>query len=266
MSNDTSATLTVDQSTLNANSLSNDGDLEVKNSSNVQVTNQLVNDVNGKLDVTNSTVHSNTMTNDGQVRVHQPGGVLIVDGTLLNNGLLVVDGMAQATMIDNSAQLRGGGIITADVLNSGLLAPGPDGSGTDILTIEGSLTLSPAGTLEIELGGMTPGTEHDQVIVEGLATLGGALQVINLPGLVLNPGDAFTILMADQINGSFADLLLPLDGQGQQLFEVVSDSTTIRLVALRDNRQPPGDGTIPEPATVALLGLCAAGLVRRRRR
>ncbi|MEX2216993.1 MAG: PEP-CTERM sorting domain-containing protein [Phycisphaeraceae bacterium] len=248
-----------------AATLTNTGEVNVTGGSNLTTANHIINDTPGKIQITNSTVHSNTLDNDGEIHVNQPGGILIVDGKLLNNGLLVVNGMVQSgDVLDNSGQLRGKGTIQADVLNSGLIAPGL-GDGTDILTIMGNLELAPSGELEIGLKGTTPGSEHDQLIVDGTAILGGTLRIVGLAGLSFLPGDVFNILLAGAIQGSFSDVILPLNGNNEPLFEVLINSTSVQLRALRID-QPPVDGTIPEPATFATLLLGGACLTRSRRR
>jgi hypothetical protein len=199
----------------------------------------------------------------GNLEVNQPG-ILIVDGKLLNQGLLTVDGQVQSgQVIDNLGELRGHGTIQADVLNSALLAPG---DGTDILTIAGNFTQDASGVLQIEVAGMTPGTEHDQLIVQGTATLGGTLNIVALPGLFLQPGDVFNILLADLIVGTFDTIILPQYGQNQPMVEVPIDSTSVRLVGLTDREPPPNNGEVPAPATFALLLMGALGMGRGSRR
>ncbi len=59
---------------------------------------------------------------------------------------------------------------------------------TGILTVNGNYTQTAAGTLQIQLGGLTaarqPGTDYDQLKVTGTATLAGTLQLLSLPTLV----------------------------------------------------------------------------------
>jgi len=48
--------------------------------------------------------------------------------------------------------------------------------------------------LEIQLGGTTPGTEHDQLVVTGDATLSGILNVSLIDGFEPKLGDSFFIV------------------------------------------------------------------------
>jgi hypothetical protein len=101
--------------------------------------------------------------------------------------------------------------------SGGTLAPGfsPfDTSLAGIATINGDYRLASAGTLEIELLGLVPGSEYDQLFVNGLVDLnadlgiGGNLDVVL--GFAPSLGDTFTILDNDDdtdwISGTFAGL------------------------------------------------------------
>ena len=57
----------------------------------------------------------------------------------------------------------------------------------------------------MEINGITPGTEHDQIVVGGTATLGGALNLYFGNGLV--EGDSFTLIDAAAITGDFDQAL-----------------------------------------------------------
>lgn len=90
------------------------------------------------------------------------------------------------------------------VVAPGLFAPG-------LLTYEGDYEMSAASAgLDIELGGLAPGTGHDQLAVVGSATLGGTLLLSLTDGFTPTVGDAFTILTAtDSVSGTFNDIDVP---------------------------------------------------------
>ncbi|HET9298936.1 MAG TPA: hypothetical protein VFO11_03260, partial [Candidatus Polarisedimenticolaceae bacterium] len=90
--------------------------------------------------------------------------------------------------------------------SSGAVAPGLS---PGILTVDGSYTQHAGGSLEIEIGGLSSGTEHDQLEVVGATTLTGALSVSLLDGFVPQDGHTFTILTAAEIHGSFSTRSLP---------------------------------------------------------
>lgn len=93
--------------------------------------------------------------------------------------------------------------------NHGTLAPG--------LQL-GSITLNNAnylqfadGTLEIQLRETTPDTEHDRLVVNGAAFLGGKLDIVLLNNFAPGAGDSFTVLTASAgITGSFNSIDLPM--------------------------------------------------------
>lgn len=78
------------------------------------------------------------------------------------------------------------------------------GSGIGTLTITGNLTQSGSGALFSEIGGKTPGTSCDQLIVNGTATLGGSVSGTFVNGYVPRLGDEFTVLRYTTRSGAFA--------------------------------------------------------------
>ena len=67
----------------------------------------------------------------------------------------------------------------------------------------GNITMGDTATLEIEIGGLAPGTEHDHLDVSGTATLGGLLRVVEAEGFVPEHGDSFEIPTAQSATGRF---------------------------------------------------------------
>lgn len=83
--------------------------------------------------------------------------------TNIEAGKLVVNGSLSSTIrILKGGSFGGNATITGNLLNLGTLAPG-NSPGT--VNITGNYT--EAGTLDIEVWGLTPGTQHDQVVVTG---------------------------------------------------------------------------------------------------
>ena len=68
------------------------------------------------------------------------------------------------------------------------------------------------GTLQIEIGGASPGSfdQINHVLGAGTATLGGTLDIDLLGGFIPTPGSSFQfITAAGGISGTFANVLLP---------------------------------------------------------
>ncbi len=110
-------------------------------------------------------------------------GVLTLTGantytgnTNIEAGGLVVNGALTSTVrILKNGTFGGSAAITGSLTNLGTLAPG-NSPGT--MTISGNYI--EAGNLDIEVWGLTPGTQHDQVVASGTATFqsGSNLRVI----------------------------------------------------------------------------------------
>jgi T5SS/PEP-CTERM-associated repeat protein len=115
-------------------------------------------------------------------------GVLEMFGGTLNTGTLDIDGTFDflgGTLIAE--------VVDGDLTNQGgTVAPGASPGTT---TINGDYTQLEGATLEIELGGLTPGTEHDQLIVDGaMLDLAGTLGLVHLSEYDLNVGDMFDVV------------------------------------------------------------------------
>jgi len=110
----------------------------------------------------------------------------------------------------------------------GLNAPGP-------FNIDANFVQSASGTLQIELGGLTPVTGHDQLTVDGNVTLAGTLNVRLLPGFTPQVGQQFTIITAS--NGSITGTFSQIAGYGQ--YQLSYSPAAVTLTVLTPPR--PGD-------------------------
>ena len=135
------------------------------------------------------------------------GGVTISGGTLLacnTNGTATGTG---GVVVQNSGTIGGTGFASGltTVNNGGSISPGQS-AGT--LTLD-AVNFATGASFIVEIGGTTPGTEHDQLVVNGAATLGGALDLRYLNSFVATPGQTFTILTANTLTGSFDSVIAP---------------------------------------------------------
>jgi hypothetical protein len=73
-----------------------------------------------------------------------------------------------------------------------------------IVRIDGDYFQTATGTLDVRIGGLTAGTDYDQLVVTGSATLNGTLQVKMTNGYRPQPGDSFHRLLWGQSQGAFA--------------------------------------------------------------
>jgi hypothetical protein len=83
--------------------------------------------------------------------------------------------------------------------------------------------------LEIELGGLTAGTEHDRVDIAGQASLDGTLDLVLIFGFVPVAGDAFTIMNFGSRVGTFANVVGTSINPNLQLVPIYS-ATNLRII------------------------------------
>jgi hypothetical protein len=110
---------------------------------------------------------------------------IVVSGTLTLGGSLDSEGGA----------VYGSGTINGDVTNAG------DLNVLGTLTINGNYTQTAAGTLSVTLRGAA---DFDRLVVSGLATLDGTLNVYFLNGYQPQPGDEAQVVQFGAGSGTFA--------------------------------------------------------------
>lgn len=122
------------------------------------------------------------------------------------NGTLLVHGVLSASP---AVQVRPGSVLggTGRVQSVSVFVNGTIRPGASPGNLSASSVLLPLGALEMELNGLVPGAEYDQLTSSGSVTLGGTLQVSL--GFTPAVGSSFTILNktgAGAITGTFNGL------------------------------------------------------------
>ncbi len=169
-------------------------------------------ELNGDLTITEPTA-TLTLDNGGAVTVGH-GATLSLPGTIT---------VAPATPVPSALS---GGFVPGDgpsesfvvaplVANGGAVVPGGDDE-PGILDLTGAYKQSAAGELWIEIGGLTPGMQHDVFEVSGQAALAGKLKVALIDGYTPASGAEFTILTAASVLGTFDTLDLPALPAGRE--------------------------------------------------
>jgi hypothetical protein len=151
--------------------------------------------------------------NAGSIQINS--GTLVFNGsyvqtggqTLLNGGNLTVQTTAQL----RGGSLSGSGTIAGSVSNNATLSAG---ASPGLLAITGTYTEGSGAHLQIELGGTTPGTGHDQLSVGGAAKLAGTLEVTYLNGYTPASGNVFTALVCSARSGVFSAIQAPTNSLG----------------------------------------------------
>jgi photosystem II stability/assembly factor-like uncharacterized protein len=130
-----------------------------------------------------------------------------------NTGITLLNGGGfggNATLDIRGGELRGAGNISGDVRNWADVHPGgPFG----FLSLSNSVTQiysnTASGRLNLQLGGLIPGTNHDQVRINGQANLSGTIKVDFLNGFVPAIGNSFTVMTYTARSGQFAGITAP---------------------------------------------------------
>lgn len=168
--------------------------------------------------------------NQGTVRVTSGTTLTLTsNSTWINSGIYQVD-VGSTLSISGVFAHRGAGTIAgagrvqiSNLINEAAVRPG---NSPGILTIDGDYTQLSDGSLEIEIAGLTPGSEHDQLDVTGAAMLGGRLDVPLIDSFTPAVGDEVVFLTAASVTGAFENYNFPNelpDGVAQQLAYSATD-------------------------------------------
>ena len=206
-----------------------------------------------------------SVTDGGSVTVGEllriwPGNSVTVSGGTMVVGTGAAPTTADTLRVHADGTLAGSGTVNALTHLSGTLAPGAS-SGT--LTLNGGMLMTGSPVSSFELGGTTPGTQYDRVLIPaGVLLLDGTLQLNFINGFqtAVSPSDTFTIIDGvAPISGAFDNVpsggrLATADGFGSFRIDYQgSDVVLSNFVA------------VPEPAVTSLFGAVAL-VVRQRRR
>ena len=171
----------------------------------------------GLLDVPSNFTNYGTVTvgGGGSIRVTGPNGEAS-SMSVVNFGFFDLESNGILALVDvsfdnpASGQIRGSG--TLDLTNAsgvsfdGTLSPG---FSAGILTVDGSLDLSPNTRVAIEIGGENPGNQSDRLDVTGALGAGGTLDVALIDPYQPGGGERFQISTFDSLGGWFTTTTLP---------------------------------------------------------
>ncbi len=176
----------------------------------------------------NLTITDRQTINMTQNAAIDSGSVLTIiggfsSGGLTNNGdLVVIDTSASGKTLGGPVNSPVGSAITliGDTTFAGdvsggthFFGPGTANFAADYapgdspaqINFAGGVGFESTATLEIEIGGFTPGTEHDQLVVAGDARLGGQIDFELIGGFIPTLGDSFVVLTSGGLNGTEFD-------------------------------------------------------------
>jgi hypothetical protein len=189
---------------------------------------------------------------NGAANAGGTGTYSLTGGTLDMTGGTIRPGGGTATFVFGGGTLKNAATVNMPLNQTGgTLSPGAS-PGTTV--INAAYTLGAGGTYLAELDS---GGTSDLIDVNNLATLAGTLDVAPIGTLTL--GQTFTIMNYDTLAGTFA---------GRADDSTFSENGYSFLI----NYNAPGNAVtltvqaVPEPGTIGLAAIAAAGALLRRRR
>lgn len=177
-----------------------------------------------------------------QIYIRSNSTVDVSNGQTINLNNVILQGgklITSSFSIPSGETFSGSGTIEANLTNAGTLSPG---SSPGTITIDGDFTQESTGTLAIELGGTTSGTQYDQLVVTGEAVLDGTLDVSLYNEFSPSLGESFTILTYTSHTGSFDTLNLPTLGLGLA-WKIAYESTAVTLTVVESGGSISGEVT-----------------------
>ncbi len=175
------------------------------------------------------------------------GRVLVGHGTVdsintLANAMIIngdVIGNSTLDRITFDGYVKGMGTFENVTMN-GTFAPGLSPS----LSFTNNLALGNSSVLEMEIGGLVAGTEHDKLIDSGMLQLDGTLKLVLFNGYVPVAGDSFDLLDWTTFSGGFSDIDLSQAVLSSGLSWDLSNLYSSGVVNV---------AAVPEPTSFALL-------------
>lgn len=200
---------------LEGSTLTNNNTMTVNNS--VIVESNLLLGGSGEIALPNDGNGSQVRIADNVTLTQAPGHVIRGRGqvfatgeTFINNGRL--EGNSASELLEiRGLRLGGSGVL--DDVEIGFTATHAPGESTAIVPLEGVYDLTFNATLEMEVGGLAPGDDYDQLSSTGSVNLAGVLNVLDMPldnGYEPAAGDRFDIITSSgsDITGTFRSVNL----------------------------------------------------------
>jgi len=220
---------------------------------------------NGSLTIASGGTLSNSVTDlvlggGSRTRIESGGQLTLAGSTALelSGALLINDGAISGTtnVRFNSLVAGTGSYGPVNLFDNAVFMPGATASrnifSPAAVTISGPVSFSADTSLVVELGGSQPGTQHDQILTAGPATLDGTLQVLLAETFVPQAGQSFTVLSSNEtIIGRFDRIL------GQKINATTWLAAIYEPAALRLAVAAPGDASLDGRVDIRDLAILA---------
>ncbi len=125
--------------------------------------------------------------------------------------------------------LGNGGTITGNVNMSGTISPGDTPGAAGALGIVGNYAQLAAGVFQLELGGLTAGTQFDLLNVTGTTSLSGTLDVSLINAFFPNVGDTFTFITSGGLVSGIFGTVNGLNIGGGEMLQVVYQANDVQI-------------------------------------
>ncbi len=150
------------------------------------------------------------LLNAGTVTFNYGGSLGRAGANHRNTGLLRLAGVTATIsgasfLNQNPGEISGTGTFSCSGVNfqnRGIVSPGASGG---LLTFVGAYNQAADGRLNIEIGGLTAGSQYDQLAVNGDATLDGLLSITVINDFLPAVGNSFTVLTCNSLSGQFSN-------------------------------------------------------------
>ena len=185
-------------------------------------------------------------------------GTLTLDGEPVLLPTPVVEGFG--LIIETDGRAQGNGRFVVKVENRGVLAPGQSAG---VLLFNENYTQSIGGVMEMEIGGVAPISEHDQINVAGDADLDGELSISLIDGFEPDFFDNVTVVTYDSRSGQFSNVTGAFVSELMTLAPIYGANALTLFAAL-----PAGsnlDGVVNFDDFVVLTNNCEAGTTSWRK-
>lgn len=146
-----------------------------------------------------------------------------------------------------------GGFKVSSFNNAGTILPGGDAA-PGPFRIMGNLAQLPTGRIEVELGGSSPISGHDQVIVTGNVTLTGTLDIDLLGSFTPAIGQQFEILTIEEGGGTVSGNFTQVHPAAYYSLTYNPQSVLLTVTGIPDPADLNGDGSVGGFDLALLLG------------
>jgi len=185
-----------------------------------------------------ATTLSGSFSNAGKVMVGKNSGFKVLCNPTFacpytqTAGMTTVDGTLTALfgVNINGGKLFGTGTVAASVNSKASVTAGDTATKAGTLSVS-TYTQQSGGSLNIQLGGTTVGTQYSQLAVANGASLNGTLNVKLINGFVPVIGNVFTILTTSARTGTFSTVNLPTLSGAHFVINYSATSVTLTVVS-----------------------------------